>query len=98
MSLVCVDQVARNVADACFQQFCLERSAALSQTQFVQWMHDGGSCVITKDCTALTHYQPLVNKHVVVSFDMLVEPLPAGMSNPKTMYAVPQNDDTRLQM
>ena len=87
-----------NVADACFRQFSLARSDALSQEQFVQWMRAGGACVVTKDAAALTHYQPLVHKNVVVTFDMLVAPLPAGMNDPKTMYTLPKNDDPRLQM
>lgn len=54
--------------------------------------------MVTKDATALTHYQPLVHKNVVVTFDMLVAPLPSGMNDPKTMYTLPKNDDPRLQM
>lgn len=86
-----------NVADACFNHFNLARASALTQEQFVHWTRSVGWCVITKNSSEVAYYEPLA-KNVVLTFETLLAPLPAGIQDPKNMYLLPPTEDPRLQV
>lgn len=99
VTVVTLDQVAANVATACFQSFGLARSDSLSQDQFMQWLKSNGPFSISKDSSEVSVYpHPNRSQDWLITYEVLCQDVSPQLLQARDMYASNDSSQADLQM
>lgn len=99
VTVVTLDQIAANVATACFQTFGLSTSDSLSQDQFMQWLKSNGPFSISKDSSVVSVYpHPNRSQESLLTYDVLSQAVSPQLLQASGMYASADASQADLQM
>ena len=99
VTVVTLDQIATNVATACFQTFGLSTSDSLSQDQFIRWLKSNGPFSISKDSSVVSVYpHPNRPQQWLITYDVLSQAVSPQLLQARGMYASEDASQADLQM
>lgn len=93
-----MNQIARNVAETCFNTYKHSQTDLLTKEEFVTWMRSRGVCDFTDNKDLASYYPCCTPKSVLVTYELLQTSIPSGAIKPRHIYETGSRCYSDLQM